>query len=121
MQEGQRQVYQAMHAATEVLDARATIQEALNKVSASRFHTWLVCDETGVIAMVSLGRLQKALTEGATEQPLSEILKETEFPHVHMDHSLDIALDRLGASQLDVLPLVNRANAHKLEGIVTLQ
>jgi CIC family chloride channel protein len=28
-----RQVYQAMHAATEVLDSRATIQEALNKVA----------------------------------------------------------------------------------------
>jgi CIC family chloride channel protein len=27
----------------------------------------------------------------------------------------------MGASQLDVLPVVNRANAHKLEGIVTLQ
>jgi CIC family chloride channel protein len=121
VQEGQRQVYQAMHAATEVLDARATIQEALNKVSASQFHAWPVADESGVIAMVSLGRLQRALTEGATQQPLGEILKTDEFPHVHMDHSLNMALDRMGASQLDVLPVVNRANVHKLEGIVTLQ
>jgi CIC family chloride channel protein len=119
-QAGQRQVYQAMHAATEVLDAHATIQEALNKVSASRFHVWPVVDERGVVAMVSLSRLQKALTEGATQQPLSEILKTDEFPHVHMDHSLSIALDRMGASQLEVLPVVNRANVHKLEGIVSL-
>ena len=40
---------------------------------------------------------------------------------MHMDHSLNMALDRMGASQLDVLPVVNRANVHKLEGIVTLQ
>jgi CIC family chloride channel protein len=26
----------------------------------------------------------------------------------------------MGANQLDVLPVVNRANVHKLEGIVTL-
>ena len=71
--------------------------------------------------MVSLSRLQKALTEGATKKPLSEILEAGEFPHVHMDHALAIALDRMGASQLDVLPVVNRANVHKLEGIVTLQ
>jgi CBS domain-containing protein len=32
-----------------------------------------------------------------------------------------MALDRMGANQLDVLPVVNRANVHKLEGIVTLQ
>jgi CIC family chloride channel protein len=120
-QGGQRQVYQAMHAATEVLDAHVTIQESLNKVSASRFHAWPVRDETGVVAMVSLSRLQRALTEGATQQPLSEILQADDFPHVHMDQSLNMALDRMGASQLDVLPVVNRANVHKLEGIVTLQ
>jgi CIC family chloride channel protein len=38
-----------------------------------------------------------------------------------MDHSLAMALDRMGANQLDMLPVVNRANVHKLEGIVTLQ
>jgi CIC family chloride channel protein len=121
IQEGQRQVYQAMHAATEVLDARATIQGALDKISSSQQHAWPACDDRGVIAMVSLGHLQKALTEGATDQSLGEILKAGEFPHVHTDHSLSMALDRMGASQLDVLPVVNRANVHKLEGIVTLQ
>jgi CBS domain-containing protein len=120
IQQGQRQVYQAVHAATEVLDARANIQEAINKVSTSRLHAWPV-DESGVIGMVSLSRLQKALTEGATTKRLSEILEAGEFPHVHMDHALAIALDRMDTSQLDVLPVVNRANVHKLEGIVTLQ
>jgi CIC family chloride channel protein len=121
IQENQRQVYQAMHAATEVLDAHATIQETLNKVFAGHFHAWPVVDESGVIGMVSLNKLQKALTEDATQQPLSAILQTDEFPHVHMDHSLAMALDRMGASQLDVLPVVNRANVNKLEGIVTLQ
>jgi CIC family chloride channel protein len=120
-QEGQRQVYQAMHAATEVLDAHATIQEALNKVSDSQLHAWPVVDESGVVGMVNLSRLQNALTEGVTEQPLSAIIKVEDFPHVHMDHSLNMALDRMGSSQLDVLPVVNRANVNKLEGIVTLQ
>jgi chloride channel protein, CIC family len=121
IQDAQRQVYQAMHAATEVLDARATIEEALNTVAASQLHAWPVRDQSGVVAMVSLSRLQKALTEGATGQPLSAMLKGDEFPHVHMDHSLNKALDRMGSSQLDVLPVVNRANVHELEGIVTLQ
>jgi CIC family chloride channel protein len=80
-----------------------------------------VSDASGVVAMVSLSRLQKALTEGTTEQQLSEILKADELPHVHMDHPLAMALDRMGASQLDVLPVVSRANVHKLEGVVTLQ
>jgi chloride channel protein, CIC family len=121
VQEGQRQVYQAMHAATEVLDARATVQEALEKVAASKQNAWPAVDDRGVIAMVSLGQLQKALTEGATGKPLREILKSGEFPHVHTDHSLNMVLDRMGSTQLEVLPVVNRAEVHKLEGIVTLQ
>ena len=43
------------------------------------------------------------------------------FPHVHPDHGLDLALERMGSNQLDILPVVNRADVHKLEGIVTLR
>jgi chloride channel protein, CIC family len=39
---------------------------------------------------------------------------------VHSDHPLNVALERLGASQFEVLPVVSRANVHQLEGVVTL-
>jgi hypothetical protein len=35
---------------------------------------------------------------------------------VHVDHSLHFALERMGAAQLDTLPVVSRADVHKLEG-----
>ena len=41
-----------------------------------------------------------------------------EFPHLHADHSLDVALDRMGALHLDLLPVVSRANIHELLGVV---
>jgi chloride channel protein, CIC family len=34
---------------------------------------------------------------------------------------LDLALERMGTNQIEILPVVNRANIHKLEGIVTLK
>ena len=43
------------------------------------------------------------------------------FPHIHSDQGLDLALERMGENLLDILPVVNRANVHKLEGIVTLR
>jgi CIC family chloride channel protein len=43
------------------------------------------------------------------------------FPHVHSDQGLDQALERMGANQIEILPVVNRADVHKLEGIVTLR
>jgi CBS domain-containing protein len=42
------------------------------------------------------------------------------FPHLHADHSLDVALDRMGALHLDLLPVVSRANVHELLGVVEL-
>ena len=44
-----------------------------------------------------------------------------EFPHLHSDHALAVALERMGAAGVDALPVVSRADVHKLEGIVALQ
>jgi CIC family chloride channel protein len=38
-----------------------------------------------------------------------------------VDHPLGVALERMGATQLDVLPVVSRADIHKMEGVVTLK
>ena len=43
------------------------------------------------------------------------------FPHLHADQGLDLALERMGSNDLDLLPVVNRANVHTLMGIVTIQ
>jgi CIC family chloride channel protein len=120
-QEGERRVVRAMRDATEILNAELTVQEALEKVKSSEFHAWPVSDERGVIGLISLKILRRANSEGSADKRLREFMDATEFPHVHADHSLNLALDRMGAGQLDLLPVVNRANIHQLEGVVTLQ
>ena len=40
---------------------------------------------------------------------------------MHTDQGLDVALERMGTNHLDILPVVNRADIHKLEGVVTLR
>jgi CIC family chloride channel protein len=116
----QRQVAQAMRNATEILSAEMTVQEALEKSQSSEFRAWPVCDERGVIGVVSLQSLQRANSDGSGNKRLRELVDAEDFPHVHADHPLDLALDRIGASQLDLLPVVSRANVHHLEGVVTL-
>lgn len=117
----ERQVAHAMRVATEVLNARMTVQESLAGTMGSEFRAWPVTDEQGVVGVVSMSNLQKAVAEGAAEKPLRELIDSRSFPHVHMDQSLHLALERLGASQLDVLPVVSRADVHRLEGVVTLR
>jgi hypothetical protein len=54
------------------------------------------------------------------EKELRELVDPLAFPHVHADHGLHLALERLGSNGLDLLPVVSRANAHQLLGVVTL-
>src|SRR5271157_265387 len=117
---GQRLVTRIMHAATELLPAELTVQEAMERVLASEFRTWLITDRRGVVGVVNLPTLEREAAEDAGKQ-LSELVDGSVFPHVHADQGLDLALERMGANQIEVLPVVSRANVHKLEGIVTLR
>lgn len=119
--QGQSQVIQAMRPPSQILQAQMTVQEAAVQVRSSEFHAWPVQDKLGIVGMISLETLEKALADGGDTRTLSELIDPLEFPHLHADHSLTIALERLGASHLDALPVVSRANVHKLEGIVALE
>jgi len=116
---GQSQITRAMRALTESLPAKLTVREALQQAQSSKSRGWLVMDSGGVIGVINRLRLEREFTQDANQQ-LGTIVSGLNFPHVHSDQSLDLALERMGANQLDVLPVVNRANVHELEGIVTL-
>jgi CIC family chloride channel protein len=119
-EQGQRQVTRAMAAATDLLPAELTVQEAIAKIRTSRYRAWPVVDQRGVVGVISLLTLEKELVQNSTTR-LSELIDPLVFPHVHSDQSLDLALNRMGAAQLELLPVVNRANIHKLEGVITLR
>src|SRR5437773_6764366 len=103
-QQGQRRVIQAMRTATEILAAQITVGEALEKTQSSQFRSWPVVDERGVMGIVGRSSLQNAFAEGAITIPLSGLVDSRDFPHVHVDQSLHLALERMGAAQLDTLP-----------------
>jgi chloride channel protein, CIC family len=116
----ERQVTRVMHPATEWLPAEITVEDALERVRASEFRTCLVMDRRGVVGVINLPTLERVVVEGAAK-PLGEIVSGLVFPHVHPDQGIDLALERMGANQIEMLPVVSRADVHKLEGIVTLQ
>ncbi len=109
-----------MQTASESLAAEMTVREALEQVRSSKFRTSLVTDQRGVIGVINLATLERELTE-SPDKKLAELTDAMVFPHVHADQALDLALERMGANQLEILPVVNRGDVHKLEGIVTLR
>jgi CIC family chloride channel protein len=117
----QRQVVHAMRSPVVLLETRMTPQQALEHVRASDLRAWPVLDHRRVAGVLRRDLLQQAVADADSNKTLSSLLPGPEFPHVHSDQSLAVALERMGASYVDVLPVVSRADVHKLEGIVTLQ
>jgi len=114
----EREITKVMRAATEVLPAQMTVREAFERAHSSEFHAWPVSDERGVVGMVSLAQLEQALLNGAEANLLEGLIDARDFPHVHSDQPLHLALERMSAAKLDVLPVVSRANIQQLEGII---
>jgi CIC family chloride channel protein len=117
---GEYQVVRVMQTASQLLPADITVAKALEQVRSNKVRSWLVTDQRGVEGVINLAQLEKAVAEGA-DKKVGELVDPLIFPHVHPDQGLDTALERMGANQLEILPVVNRGNVHKLEGIVTLR
>ena len=118
---GQRRVFQAMRPATEILTANMTVQEALVMARASARQALPVSNERGIAGIIKLAALEKAVGDGDSQKKLIDLIEGEEFPHLHADQSLTVALERMGVAGLDALPVVSRADVHKLEGVVALQ
>ena len=88
---------------------------------------WPVVDDGRLLGMVSVRQLEEAEAAGHGDATLAEIVGTPESPltadsfvHVHPDQSVEVALDRMGRTGLDVLPVVSRANLRELLGVVRL-
>jgi CIC family chloride channel protein len=116
---GQRSVMGIMRPATAPLSGEITVREAMEQVRGNDSRAWLVADQRGAIGIISRSRLQDELAVNS-DKKLLEIVDVVHFPHVHSDQGLDLALERMGANHVELLPVVSRADVHKVIGVVTL-
>jgi len=119
--ERQRQVLEVLKPAGQCLDVGETLEEAMEKTAGSAQKTWPVRDPCGVVGIVTRAQLLRAQNTEKPVKELGELVREREFPHLHTDHSLEVALARMGETHTDLLPVVSRANVHELLGIARLE
>ena len=120
-QAADRRVALVLRPATVILDAAAPVRSALETTTSSDTNAWPVVDGQKLLGILSLENLKQVASAGSDDRPLRDLLQLESFPHLHSDHPLSTALERMGAHGLNVLPVVNRADVQKLEGIVTLR
>jgi len=115
-----RLVGQVMHQPEEVLAASMTVEEACALAQRSGLSTWPVVDEQGLFGLIATETLRQMKEEGKGGMRLAEAIGSINFPHLHSDQSLDIALERMGVSGSRLLPVVSRFNAREMLGVVYL-
>src|SRR5262249_11229164 len=115
---GQRHVAGVMRPVVDTLPASLAVAQAVELLRAGTSLTALVTDERGVVGVLPLSALENA---SDPDKKLLDLVNPLAFPHVHADHGLHLVLERLGRNRLDLLPVVSRANAHQLLGVVTLR
>ncbi len=113
-----------MRPAPLVLSPHEDVAAAMNRVRRTGpFDAWPVADDEGLWGMVRKAELEQAATGGPAGRKLAELLAATspgwtpgseKLPHVHPDHSLSLALERMGSTGLNILPVVSRANVREL-------
>jgi CIC family chloride channel protein len=116
----QRTVAEIMKDPVLLLESETTVREALGRIRASGLRSAPVTDQRGVIGVVTQSQMEIEADEDAS-RILDDLMAGPLFPHMHADQGLDLALERMGKSQIDLLPVVSRADVHELVGIVTLQ
>ena len=122
-------VVKAMRPVPAAVSPDLTIGLVLHHMKDSALDAWPIADAEGLVAMVRSSDLEQAIDDGASNQKIAAILREDperspitaeDIPYVHPDHSLSLALERMGSSGLNVLPVVSRANLRLLIGIIAL-
>jgi CIC family chloride channel protein len=116
-----RTVGQVMQAAPEVFSARMTVKEAMERARFTQIRVWPVAEDESFLGMLTIEALERAFANRLDEVQLQDLAETLHHEHVHMDHALHMALERMSASHLDVLPVLHRADIHRLLGVVTLK
>jgi CIC family chloride channel protein len=119
----------ALREAPQPLTQEMKVDEAMMRIGDSDLESWPVADDEGLIGMVRVNDVVDAATGSQRPVTIATIMKRAralmrgdnaEFPHVHSDQPLGLALARMGDTGHNALPVVSRANAREMIGIITL-
>jgi CIC family chloride channel protein len=109
------QVFEAMR--TACIREDASPGAALEQLAAEGHDSLPVVEGNRLIGMVTRAELEALASRGATPVAVDA---NAPVPFVHGDQPLSLALEKMGASGLDTLPVVSRADLREFLGTVTL-
>ena len=102
-----------------ILTFQDSVADALSRLEGATGEFFFVEDGRGKWYGITKGMLQGAVLAWDSDVAVGSVLQGPPLPHVHPDHAVDVALRRLEG--VSFLPVVNRADFRRLEGVISLQ
>ncbi len=127
--QGGVRVAQLMRPAPCILSPKMEVAEAAVEARKQDLEACPVADAEGLWGMVPKWELESTIARGGSTRKLADLLGghgapdsegAAKLPHVHPDHAVGVALERMSTSGYNVLPVVSRTNVRNLEGVVIL-
>jgi CIC family chloride channel protein len=81
---------------------------------------YLIVDEGKLVGVTTTDAAARAMEDGRRDLRVVELTNGDGFPHVHPDHGVEQAMERMGESGLPALPVVDRADVTKVRGLITV-
>ncbi len=108
-----------MQSSASPLPAEIDVATAKRRLEEMGQKAWPVGELNWIYGIVTLQQLEEV--SDPASKLLSQIVNPDEnFPHVHPDHRLSLALERMRAAGVDALPVVSRTNTRRVQGIITV-
>ena len=100
-----------------VLDAEQPLENVLRQIDESPTDIFLVRLQPSGWSHISKQEIRTKVIEGKGAHTLRSVLPMRQLPVLHPDHPLDMALRY--ANQWPLVPVVSRADLHRLEGVIS--
>ncbi|MFQ5777550.1 MAG: chloride channel protein [Terriglobia bacterium] len=117
---GHWRVSEMMSRDVHVLPAESTVAQAWKQVQQWDGACFPLVKSELLAGLVTREALEKSMANSEQERPVQELDCWKHSTHVHHDHSLELAMERLGGSP-GVLPVVSRSDVRRLEGVISLE
>ena len=101
-----------------ILSSQESVTDALSRLEGTEGNSFLVDNGRGKWYGVTKDMLRDAILAWDSDVAVGSVLHGPPLSHVHPDQALDVALTRIGDAPY--IPVVNRADLTKLEGVVSL-
>ena len=111
-------VSEVMHASVDPIPSEAGTDAAKLRLEKERCTSWPVGDGSYLRGVISSHQID---TSDPPANHIRDLIRnDASYPYVHADHPLSYALEQMRDKNVDVVPVVSRANIHQMSGVVTL-